>query len=130
MILKLSNLLCAALDGGTYDLIPLESELKFIREYLDIEKLRLGDRLEIYWLVSPEASRFLVPQMILQPLVENAIRHGIAPAHAGGWIEVKATAENGMLNIYVRNTTEGNGGVRTADKGRESIYRHPYLESF
>jgi two-component system, LytTR family, sensor kinase len=110
MILKLSSLLRTVLAAGSYDLIPLESELKFVREYLDLEKMRFGNRLETLWTISPEASRFLVPQMILQPLVENAIRHGIAPAREGGWVEVEVAAQDGILGIHVRNSTSGNGG--------------------
>lgn len=113
MILKLSNLLRTALDGGSYDLIPLEEELKFVREYLDIEKMRFGDRLGIKWAISEKTCRFLVPQMILQPLVENAIRHGIAPALGGGWIEIAATAEQGTLRIQVRNSFADNGSTGT-----------------
>ena len=88
MILKLSGLLRAALDRDSADLIPLEEELKFVREYLDLEKMRFGPRLNVQWSIAPETARMLVPQMILQPLVENAIRHGIAASREGGWIEV------------------------------------------
>ena len=128
MILKLSNLLRAALDGGSYDLIPLESELKFVREYLDIEKMRLGNRLEIHWLASLEASGWLVPQMILLPLVENAIRHGIAPSREGGWLEIRARAHNRILHIDVRNTVGGNGsngsglGLRNVEARLKYLY--------
>src|ERR1700733_9684894 len=78
MIVKLSNLLRTALDRDSSDLIPLDSELKFAREYLDLETMRFGNRLQVEWLIAPETYRLLVPQMILQPIIENAIRHGIA----------------------------------------------------
>ncbi|HEY6373383.1 MAG TPA: histidine kinase [Candidatus Sulfotelmatobacter sp.] len=70
MIIKLSSLLRKALDGNSADLIPLEDELKFVREYLDLEKMRLGSRLRIELPVAPETLRLLVPQMILQQLAE------------------------------------------------------------
>jgi two-component system, LytTR family, sensor kinase len=129
MILKLSSLLRTVLDGGSYDLIPLESELKFVREYLDLEKMRFGNRLETLWAISPEASRFLVPQMILQPLVENAIRHGIAPAREGGWVEIEASARDGVLGIHVRNSIVGNGprGTGLGLRNVESRLKHLYF---
>jgi two-component system, LytTR family, sensor kinase len=128
MILKLSSLLRTVLDGGSYDLIPLESELKFVREYLDLEKMRFGSRLETYWVISPEASHFLVPQMILQPLVENAIRHGIAPAREGGWVEVEVGTHDGLLGIHVRNSTAGSGprGTGLGLRNVEARLKHLY----
>jgi two-component system, LytTR family, sensor kinase len=128
MILKLSSLLRTVLDGGSYDLIPLENELKFVREYLDLEKMRFGNRLETLWAISPEASRFLVPQMILQPLVENAIRHGIAPAREGGWVEVAVGAHDGVLGIHVRNSMAGSGprGTGLGLRNVEARLKHLY----
>lgn len=128
MILKLSNLLRTALDGGGYDLIPLESELRFVREYLDLEKMRLGHRLVIDWSIPPQACGFLVPQMILQPLVENAIRHGIAPAREGGWVAVEADARDGILRIHVRNSLLGNGtsGTGLGLRNLEARLKHFY----
>jgi hypothetical protein len=114
LIIKLSDLLRTSLDRDSSDLIPLESELKFVRQYLDLEKMRLGNRLNIQWRVAPESSRLLVPQMVLQPLVENAIRHGIAPAREGGWIEVATSVSNGWVNIVVRNS---NGATAQTSNG-------------
>jgi hypothetical protein len=105
MIIRLSNLLRIALDRGSLDLIPLESELEFAREYLDLEKMRFGSRLKVDWLVAPETLSFLVPQMILQPLVENAVLHGIASSREPGWIEVAAMVSDGQLEVRVRNST-------------------------
>jgi two-component system, LytTR family, sensor kinase len=105
MILKLSGLLRAALDRDSADLIPLEEELKFVREYLDLEKMRFGTRLNVQWSIAPETARMLVPQMILQPLVENAIRHGIAASREEGWIEVAATNGDGKFHLRVSNST-------------------------
>lgn len=74
MIIKLSNLLRKALDRGSSDLIPLEEELKFLREYLELEKMRLGRRRRIEWQLSPEASRLLLPQ-------QNELSTWSAPMH-------------------------------------------------
>jgi two-component system LytT family sensor kinase len=104
LIVKLSSLLRTALDRGNSDLIPLHEELKFVEDYLDIEKMRLGDRLRIGWNVAPETRSFLVPQMIVQPLVENAIRHGVASSREIGWVELAVTESSGALRIQVRNS--------------------------
>ena len=128
MIIRLSNLLRTALDRGSSDLIPLESELKFAREYLDLEKMRFGSRLKVDWLVAPETLPLLVPQMILQPLVENAVRHGIASSREPGWIEVAATVSDGRLKVEVRNsagskTSNGTGvGLRNVEARLKYLY--------
>jgi hypothetical protein len=129
MILKLSNLLRTALDRGSSDLIPLEDELKFAKEYLDLEQMRFGSRLKIDWLIAPETRRLLVPQMVLQPLVENAIRHGIAPAREGGWVEVAAATTDGLLSLRVRNSTSGKGSNGTGVGLRNIEARLRYLYS-
>ena len=110
MIVRLSSLLRAALDRDSSDLIPLDSELKFAREYLDLEKMRLGNRLQVEWLIEADTYRLLVPQMILQPIIENAIRHGIASSREGGWIEIACRASEGALWIEVRNSHSGMAG--------------------
>jgi two-component system, LytTR family, sensor kinase len=107
MILKLSNLLRTSIERESTELIPLEEELAFAREYLELEKMRFGSRLEVKWAIAPETAHLPVPQMILQPLVENAIRHGIASLREGGWVEVAATASDRLLTIRVRNTAAG-----------------------
>jgi two-component system, LytTR family, sensor kinase len=127
MIVKLSNLLRAALDSDSPDLVSLEDELKFAREYLDLEKMRFGSRLKIDWQVDPAAHGLLVPQMILQPLVENAIRHGVS-TREGGWVVVEAAQKNGVLEIHVRNsvgdkTPSGTGvGLRNTEARLKYLY--------
>jgi two-component system, LytTR family, sensor kinase len=109
MVLKLSNLLRAVLDDGTADLISLRDELKFAEAYLDIEKMRLGDRLEIRWNIQAGNGHLLVPPLILQPLVENAIAHGVACSREGGWLEVGLQRMNDRLEMSVRNSVRGKG---------------------
>jgi hypothetical protein len=111
MVLKLSNLLRAAIQDGTSDLIALDDELKFAREYLDIEKMRLEERLEVRWKVEPETVRFLVPSLILQPLVENAIVHGVTCSCEGGWIEIAARHAGDRLELGVENSVRGKGAA-------------------
>ncbi len=129
MILKLSNLLRTALDRDTADLIPLEDELRFASEYLDLETMRFGDRLKIDWRVAPETFHMLVPQMILQPLVENAVRHGVAPSRKGGWVEVAAANSDGVLTLRVRNSTDGKTSDGTGIGLRNVEARLKYLYS-
>jgi two-component system, LytTR family, sensor kinase len=114
MIVKLSNLLRTALRHGNSDLIRLRDELEFIEAYLELEKMRLGPRLEIRWNISPATGDFLVPQLVLQPLVENAIRHGISCARPGGWLEIVSRELDGVLELEVRNSV---GGVPKSGMG-------------
>jgi two-component system LytT family sensor kinase len=88
MILRLSDLLRTTLEHGAADLVSLEKELEFARAYLDLEKMRLDGRLEVHWKIDDGTGRVLVPQLILQPLVENAIVHGVSCSREGGWVEI------------------------------------------
>jgi LytS/YehU family sensor histidine kinase len=107
MIVKLSSLLRKALQHSGSDLIPLQEELKFIGEYLDLETMRFGARLRVIWSIDPNTRRTLVPQLILQPLVENAIRHGIACSRKKGWIEIISRLGGRGLELQIRNTITG-----------------------
>jgi Histidine kinase len=109
MVLKLSNLLRTVLQDGTADLIPLEEELKFAEAYLDIEKMRLGERLDIHWNIPRDTKQLLVPPLILQPLVENAIVHGVACSREGGWLEVGLRKATNGIELSVRNSVRGKG---------------------
>jgi sensor histidine kinase YesM len=114
MIVSLSGLLRIALKHSASDLTSLQEELEFIRSYLDIEKLRLGKRLTVRFEIAPDTAQFLVPQLILQPLVENAIVHGISCNREGGWIEIASRASGETLEIEIRNSVgsgEGRKGV-------------------
>jgi sensor histidine kinase YesM len=102
--------------------------LKFAREYVDLQKVRFGSRLKIEWVVASETDQLLVPQMILQPLVENAVQYGVASSREGGWLEVAAETQNGMLIMRVRNSaggkpSNGNGvGLRNVQAGLKYLY--------
>ena len=116
MIVKLSSLLRTALQQTDSDLIPLREELKFVDEYLDLEKMRLGPRLTMQLRADPETLSLLVPQLILQPLVENAVRHGIASSREQGWIEITSSRTNGNLELVLRNSV-GTGRVAAGSGG-------------
>lgn len=107
MVLKVSSLLRTALQYGNADLITFDEELKFVEDYLGLEKMRLQDRLELRWAISPDTRQLFVPQLIMQPLVENAILHGVACSRSGGWIEILSRRAQSALEIQIRNSVAG-----------------------
>jgi two-component system, LytTR family, sensor kinase len=107
LILRLGELLRQVLRSSTLPDVPLEEELDFVRGYVEIEQMRLGERLQVRWDVEPEALQARVPGLILQPLVENAIQHGIAPLAAMGSLTIRAWREQGFLHLQVRDTGPG-----------------------
>lgn len=107
MIARLGDLLRAALMGGQVQMVPLEEELDFARAYLEIEQVRYGNQLAISWDVDPAAHGALVPSFILQPVLENAIKHGLAPRRTGGLLEITAAIEDRNLRLQVRDDGVG-----------------------
>jgi two-component system sensor histidine kinase AlgZ len=97
-------------------LLHLKEELELSRMYQRIEGLRLGPRLQVKWDVAELPMRALVPSLIVQPLLENAIYHGIEPLDGGGTVEVRGLRENGDLVISVSNPVRADGR-RTARDG-------------
>jgi LytS/YehU family sensor histidine kinase len=81
--------------------VPLEEELRFVRDYLELERLRLGGRLVVVETVEDDALECVVPVLLMQPLVENAIRHGIAPLRKGGTVRICARLNGECLEIEV-----------------------------
>ena len=107
MVIQLSDMLRVSLDSIGVQEIPLEQELEFLRRYLDIEETRFRDRLRIRMDVDPETLGAYVPNMILQPLVENAIRHGISPLSRGGSIDIRARRNGETLNLQICDDGRG-----------------------
>jgi LytS/YehU family sensor histidine kinase len=103
MIAELSDLLRRMLDDSRRQHVTLQEEMEFARKYLDIQKVRFTDRLQICVDVPGELDRAQVPSLILQPMVENAIKHGIAKRAQGGTIRIAASHRNGMLTLSVGN---------------------------
>jgi two-component system, LytTR family, sensor kinase len=101
MIARLSNLLRFSLDHVTTEKVSLQHEIDFLMEYIKIEKVRFEERLVVEEDICADTLRAEVPNMILQPLVENAIRHGIATKAAGGTIRISTRRNNGRLMIAV-----------------------------
>lgn len=110
VVTGLSDLLRRVLTGGASQQVRLEEELDFVDRYLDIEGLRFQDRLRITRQIEEQALDALVPNLILQPLVENAIRHGISVAPQSGRVEVRASRHADRLLIEVRDDGPGPGG--------------------
>ncbi|HEY0332949.1 MAG TPA: histidine kinase [Stenotrophomonas sp.] len=122
MLLRLSELLRAFLEEYDGQEIPLRRELELLDLYLGIQRKRYGDRLDTRLYIDPQALDCAVPSLILQPLVENAIQHGIG-RHAGDdRVEVEVRREDGQLHIEVRNRNSvlepSNGATGTADDRR------------
>jgi two-component sensor histidine kinase len=107
MIARLSELLRLTLETGAEAEISLDDELAITEKYLSIEQLRFADRLKVVMDIDVQAGDRQVPALILQPLVENAIRHGISPLIEGGTITIRARIEKAKLVIEVRNDGEG-----------------------
>jgi len=107
VLLKLSNILRRRLKAQVH-FTPLKQELEFIDDYLDIEVVRFGrDKLQVRKEIDPDALDMVVPSMLLQPLVENAIRHGIGPKIEGGTITLRAKRGNGRLLVEVSDDGVG-----------------------
>lgn len=103
----LGTFLRASVDRDERTHVSLAEELAIVRAYLQVEELRLGERLYVEEEINPDLLDALVPPFILQPLVENAIRHGIEPAMGGGRVRVSASGENGTLMLVVWDTGVG-----------------------
>lgn len=114
----LSRFLRNTLTASTEGLAPLSRELETQLVYLDLEKVRFADRLSVQVETDPETTGALVPTLILQPLVENAIKHGLARAIDGAEIRIGARRDGGNLHLWVEDNamTEG-GGLRPAGFG-------------
>ncbi len=99
-----------AFDAADAAPVPLRDEIAFTRGYLRIEQVRFGDRLRVTWDVEPDSLSVRVPGLVLQPLVENAVGHGLAPRARGGRIDVSTRLDGGMLRIDVADDGAGLSG--------------------
>jgi two-component system LytT family sensor kinase len=116
MTLQLAALLRVSVECVASQEIPLKQELEFLENYLDIQQTRFRDRLSVSVNVDPSLLSSPVPSLILQPLVENAIRHGIAKSAAAGYVHVTAARENGYMKIVIDDNgvgmNNGSGQIR------------------
>jgi signal transduction histidine kinase len=109
MMTRLSDLLRMSLEASGTQITTLNHELEFLNCYLEIEKVRFEERLTIVLNIAPEALDARVPHLLLQPLVDNAVKHGISKLCEGGEIQISATSSNSELQLEVRDNGPGIG---------------------
>lgn len=107
MLVRLGELLRHTLDSTNTQEVPLHQELEFLERYLEIEQIRFGDRLTVRREIEDQTRVALVPNLILQPLVENAIKHGIEPRACPGEVVLKARLSGGQLLLEVSDNGRG-----------------------
>lgn len=112
MLARLSDLLRATLEHVGTNEVALRDELDFLKPYVEIERTRLGDRLAVTLEIAPDTLHASVPHMILQPLVENAVRHAVAPRAAPGHIVVSSRRAGDRLELQVVDDGNGSGSGR------------------
>jgi len=132
MMTRLSDLLRMTLDAEETQITTLSRELEFVNCYLEIEKIRFEERLNVILDISPETLDAQVPQLLLQPLVDNAVKHGISKLSAAGEIRIIVKTQNGELQLEIRDNGPGfsilgsfqhNGlGLRVTRDRLESLY--------
>jgi LytS/YehU family sensor histidine kinase len=120
MLELLSGVLRQVLQSDKRQEVTLDDELRFIEKYLAIEQVRFSDRLQVRLSIDSSVRNALVPEFILQPLVENAVRHGVAKRSEAGLIEITGRESNGKLVLSVRDNGPGyvaasNAGVGLAN---------------
>jgi LytS/YehU family sensor histidine kinase len=132
MLTRFANILRYNLNRDVHHTVSLASEMEVVSDYLALEAVRLEDRLRVQVTIAPDAARMQVPPMLLQMLVENAMKHGIAKVPGGGDLAIRAAVENESLAIEVLNTgrlEESNGdGTKLGLKNTRDRLRILYGE--
>lgn len=116
MMARLSDLLRQTLDNIGVQEVPFRQEIEFLKTYLEIEQTRFQDRLTVEFDIDEHTLDALVPNLILQPLIENAIKHGILPRPEGGYIEIAAQQKDDRLILEVNDD-----GVGIPDQNSDRI---------
>jgi len=138
MMSRLSDLLRISLESDGIQIISLSRELEFVNGYLEIEKVRFEDRLNVVFDVTPDTLDALVPHLVLQPLVENAVRHGISRRSSNGRIRIAANRDGRILCLQVGDNgpgleeSDGNQtqskrgglGLRATRERLQTLYAH------
>jgi two-component system, LytTR family, sensor kinase len=107
MLKRLENFLRLTLRNDAKQELTLREEIEFLRCYLEIQQMRFQDRLKVDIKIEEEVLENLVPSLLCQPIIENAIRHGISPLLSEGRIEIIAERENGMLRLQIKDNGPG-----------------------
>jgi signal transduction histidine kinase len=109
MVGQVASLLRSSLDAKTARLVPLEEELRVVRDYLEVERVRVGDRLRYEVCVTNGAARIGIPPLSVQTLVENAVKYAVSSRRSGGSVTVQVSTDNGIARIEVRDDGPGFG---------------------
>jgi two-component system, LytTR family, sensor kinase len=118
MMTRLSDLLRMSLEDGSLQMTTLHRELEFVGGYLEIEKIRFDERLNVHLDIAADTLDAEVPHLILQPLVENAVRHGVAKQSAAGDLRIQSVIDDGNLLLSIRDN--GPGFVESDGSGSKS----------
>ncbi|RIV21195.1 sensor histidine kinase [Fibrisoma montanum] len=110
MLAQLSDMFRYQLQASKSETVTVRDELNFVMKYLDLEKARFGDRLRVRLAVADDVLSEHIPPMLLQPLVENSVKHGISPLIDGGEVSIRIERQNGQLHIEVTDTGVGLNG--------------------
>jgi signal transduction histidine kinase len=123
MITRLGRLLRLSLDHASHQVVPLRQEADFLRVYTEIEQVRFQDRLQVVWDLEPDTMDAAVPTLLLQPVLENAIRHGVTPMAGRGRIVIASRREDEDLLLEVRDNGQGlpPGGVPREGVGLRNV---------
>ncbi|HEX9006875.1 MAG TPA: histidine kinase, partial [Bacteroidota bacterium] len=122
MSLKLAEFLRLTMESGSANAIPLEQEVSLALRYLDIEKVRFGARLQIRSSMDDDVRACRIPPLLIQPLVENAVNHGIAHLLEGGPVSLSAARQGQLLVIAVENPVDPESPVRRGNgRGLENV---------
>jgi LytS/YehU family sensor histidine kinase len=103
----LAVILRLSLENASLDFIPLEEEIEFLKTYAEIEQLRYGEKLDVRFVNELENRKLLIPPMLIQPLIENAVKHGIAGLKGRGTVTVRFFDDNGVFTISVKDNGVG-----------------------
>jgi len=117
MLSRIGTLLRRTLEEESTAEIPLAQELEFTNQYLEVEQIRLGERLHVTTDVSADTLEAVVPIMLLQPLVENAVIHGIAPQVNGGDLLIRSLKVDSRLELTVKNSGARRNGEGLSQHG-------------
>ena len=117
MLASISELLRMILRSSAEPKVTVERELALLHHYIEIQRVRFGDKLKVVTDVDDRLATAMVPSLLLQPLVENSIRHGISPRGSGGLVTVRMKADGSMLRIVVEDNGVGPSGRRSKQRG-------------
>ena len=139
MVVRLADLMKAVFDRIDLTSVPLGRELDLVRAYLEVERVRFGPRLSVTFDVDEQARDVLVPPFLLQPIVENAVKHGIAPYAHAGRIDVTVRQTDGRIHLTVTDSGTGTAAASPIGTGRglqltrrrlDTVYGASYALSF